>query len=111
MSTPAATPEAASLSAVYKAAGDPSRLRLLALLAHGELCVCHLVDALEAPQPFVSRHLGVLRRAGLVWTRRDGPWVHYVLSDAAQRWLAPALATWRADASLAATHRALRACG
>lgn len=54
------------------------RLRLFALLAdQGETCVCHLTDALELPQSTVSRHLAVLRHAGLVTTRRDGKWMYY----------------------------------
>ena len=70
------------LAEVYKAASEPIRLRILALLAHGELCVCHVHGLLDAPQPTVSRHLAVLRHAGLVAARRDGSWVHYSLTDA-----------------------------
>ena len=88
------------LATVYKAASEPIRLRILALLAHGELCVCHLHDQLAAPQPTVSRHLAILRHAGLVSARRDGQWVHYRLTDAAEHHLAPALVAWRADLEL-----------
>jgi ArsR family transcriptional regulator len=59
--------------------GDETRLRIVALLAHGELCVCHLQDALELPQPTVSRQLAILRAAGLVADRREGTWVYYRL--------------------------------
>ena len=62
---------------LLKAFADPVRLRLMNLLGAGEVCVCHLHEALELPQPTVSRHLAYLRRAGLVETRRDGLWVHY----------------------------------
>jgi len=66
---------------VFKALGDPVRLRLFYLLSQGrELCVCHLTEALELPQSTVSRHLAVLRQAGLVDTRRDGKWIHYRLA-------------------------------
>jgi len=66
---------------VFKALGDPVRLRLFYLLClQAELCVCHLTDALDLPQSTVSRHLGVLRHAGLVETRRDGKWMHYRLA-------------------------------
>ncbi len=66
---------------IFKALGDPVRLRLFQLLAgHNELCVCHLTDALDLPQSTVSRHLGVLRHAGLVDTRRAGKWMHYRLA-------------------------------
>jgi ArsR family transcriptional regulator len=102
------TPE--GLAAVYKAASEPIRLRILALLAHGELCVCHLHGALEAPQPTVSRHLSVLRHAGLVAARRAGSWVHYALTPDAERWFAPALVAWRADEELVRRCRALRSC-
>lgn len=61
----------------FQALSDPTRLRLLNLLADGEVCVCHLVDVLGTNQPKVSRHLAYLRRAGLVTARRQGTWMHY----------------------------------
>jgi ArsR family transcriptional regulator len=85
------------LTDVYRAASEPIRLRILGMLAFEELCVCHIHAALRAPQPTVSRHLAVLRQAGLVRARREGSWVHYALTPRAERWLAPALAAWRAD--------------
>ena len=70
----------------FKALGDPVRLRLFYLLSlSGELCVCRFTDALSLPQSTVSRHLAVLRHAGLVDTRRDGKWIYYRLAgDTAQ---------------------------
>jgi len=66
------------LSQAMKALGDPIRLRLFALLGqHNELCVCHLVDTLALPQSTISRHLGILRQAGLASTRREGKWMYY----------------------------------
>ena len=67
------------VSRLFRALGDETRLRIIALLSHGELCVCHLQDALELPQPNVSRQLGILRAAGLVEDRREGSWVYYRL--------------------------------
>src|ERR1700752_106074 len=67
------------ISRLFRALGDETRLRVIALLAHGELCVCHLQEALELPQPSVSRQLGILRAAGLVQARREGAWVYYRL--------------------------------
>jgi len=68
------------LSASFKALGDPIRLRLFSLLGEfEELCVCHLVDALQLPQSTISRHLSVLRHANLVATRREGKWMYYHL--------------------------------
>ncbi len=62
---------------LFKTLSDPTRLRLLNLLACGETCVCELTDTLRAVQPKVSRHLAHLKRAGLVEARRDGKWMHY----------------------------------
>jgi ArsR family transcriptional regulator len=68
--------------ALLKALAEPTRLRLAVLLAlRGEMCVCELVDALDAPQFRVSRHLGILRAAGLVEARREGTWMHYRLVE------------------------------
>lgn len=70
-------------AALLKALGDENRLRILALLAQGELCGCHVADALELSQPNVSRHLGVLRGAGLVDGERRGGWTVYRLVEQA----------------------------
>lgn len=66
-----------ALTRVYAALADPTRLRILALLREGEVCVCHLHAGLDVPQPTASRHLAYLRKAGLVEARRDGIWMHY----------------------------------
>src|SRR5215813_9180366 len=68
------------LENVYKALADKTRLRILALLGNNEVCVCHIHDSLELPQPTVSRHLAYLRKSGLVTARRDGVWMHYQAS-------------------------------
>jgi len=60
-----------------KAAADPTRLRLLALLANGEATVGELQEILEQSQPRVSRHLRLLDEAGLVEKFRDGHWIYY----------------------------------
>lgn len=76
---------------LFRAMGEPLRVRLLGLLAaQGETCVCKLVEALEEPQPKISQHLRVLRQAGLVTYRREGPWAHYRLApprDELEAWL------------------------
>ena len=72
--------EVGEAARVFRALGEPIRLRLVALLAHGELCVCHLTAALELPQSTISRHLGLLRAAGIVDARRQGSWIHYRLA-------------------------------
>ena len=68
---------------MFRAFSDRTRLRLLNLLRGGEVCVCDLVEVLGVPQPKVSRHLGYLRRAGLVVARKEGLWIHYRLAPAA----------------------------
>ena len=67
----------AHLESLFQALGDRTRLRLLNLMADGEVCVCFFVEVLNEPQPKISRHLGVLRAAGLVAARREGKWMHY----------------------------------
>lgn len=71
----------------FDALADPIRRRILALLLrHDERCVCDLNAVLDAPQPKVSRHLAVLREAGLVLTRREGVWMHYRLHPELPAW-------------------------
>jgi ArsR family transcriptional regulator, arsenate/arsenite/antimonite-responsive transcriptional repressor len=65
---------------LFKALSDETRLRILALLSGGELCVCDLMAVLELPQSTVSRHLAYLRNAGLVEDRRQGVWMYYQLA-------------------------------
>lgn len=71
----------------FKALADVSRLRIMNLLLHGELCVCDIQRILEAPQPNVSRHLAYLRHSGLVLDRRDGLRMFYRLADSNDRLL------------------------
>jgi ArsR family transcriptional regulator len=68
------------VDSMFRAFADPTRLRILQLLRRGELCVCHIVDVLQVPQPKASRHLAYLRRAGLVLARKQGHWSHYRLA-------------------------------
>lgn len=67
---------------LFRAFADETRLRILSLLAEGELCVCDLCSVLGEIQPKISRHLATLRRAGLVRVRREGKWKHYALAPA-----------------------------
>ena len=66
---------------IFKALSDKTRLRIIKLLEHGDLCVCDIVAALEMIQPKVSFHLGVLKKANLLKDRRDGKWMHYRIDD------------------------------
>lgn len=112
------------LDALFKGFADPTRLRLLSVLAAGELCVCDLVDLLQLPQPAVSRHLAYLRRMGLVETTREWKFAHYRLSEptnAVHRNLIncvrscflgiPSLDAERALAELRVRERVVRPCG
>jgi len=67
----------AQLETLFQALADRTRLRLLNLIADSEVCVCFFVEVMNEPQPKISRHLAVLRHAGLVAARRDGKWMHY----------------------------------
>jgi ArsR family transcriptional regulator len=78
--------DAAGLARVFKALGDPVRLRLVSLIGAregGEICVCDLTSAFALTQPTISHHLKVLREAGLIDSERRGTWVYYRLVPAA----------------------------
>ena len=86
---------AAGLARVFRALGDPVRLRLVSLIgAHqgGEACVCDLNAAFSLTQPTISHHLKVLREAGLIDSERRGTWVYYRLVPAALERMAGLLA-------------------
>jgi len=68
------------LERALKAAGDPTRTRILKLLETGPLCVCQVQAVLGLAPSTVSKHLFVLKAAGLVQDRRDGRWSHYALA-------------------------------
>jgi ArsR family transcriptional regulator len=73
---------------LFHALSDATRRQILAtLIERGECCVCHLYETLDMTQPKVSRHLAILREAGLVQTRREGLWVHYSLHQALPDWV------------------------
>ena len=67
----------AQMELLFRALADRTRLRLLNLMAAGEVCVCFFVEVLGESQPKISRHLAYLRRAGVVAARREGKWMHY----------------------------------
>lgn len=67
---------------IFKALSDETRLRIIKLLAAGELCVCDITAALDMVQPKVSFHLSTLKEAGLISDRKQGKWIHYRLNDA-----------------------------
>ena len=65
------------MEALLRALVERIRLRILNLIGDRELCVCFFVEALDLPQPTISRHLAYLRRHGVVIARREGLWMHY----------------------------------
>jgi ArsR family transcriptional regulator len=74
--------QADAFARMFKALGDPVRLRLLSMIAsagNGEVCVCDLTGAFQLTGPTISHHLRVLREAGLVDCDRRGTWVYYRL--------------------------------
>jgi ArsR family transcriptional regulator len=76
---------------VMKALSDPSRVKIVKLLGVKELCVCEITALLQLAQPTVSRHLKVLEDGGLVESWKDGSWVNYRLSPAADSEYAAAM--------------------
>jgi len=92
-----------SLEQLFRTLADDTRLRILALVAAGEVCVCHIHGALGVPQPTASRHLAYLRKSGLVEVRRDGIWMHYRLAPIAN----PVIAAVVAAALHALTHTSI----
>jgi len=64
---------------LFHALADPTRLRIAALLRHGERCVCELTTTMEAGQSRLSFHLRTMKDAGLIADRRAGRWIYYRL--------------------------------
>jgi ArsR family transcriptional regulator len=101
---------ATELSRMFKALGDPVRLRLLSMIASqggaegpGEVCVCDLLGAFDVQQSTISHHLRVLREAGLVDCQRRATWVYYWVVPAALERLSSLLqSTGERDAVTAA---------
>lgn len=70
-----------NVTALFKALGDENRMRALAALTHGELCACQITELLALAPSTVSKHLDVLRQAGLVISRKEGRWMFFRLND------------------------------
>jgi len=68
-----------SYSKYFKAFGDPTRLKILSILTDGEMTVNQITGKIGLSQPTISRHLGILREAGVVIDRRDGQQIFYKL--------------------------------
>lgn len=86
--------EAERLARIFKALGDPTRVRLMSLIAahqDGEACVCDLTDPVGLSQPTVSHHLKQLIDAGLLTRDQRGRWAYYRVVESALEALAAAL--------------------
>jgi len=90
-SEPPGRDETAALTSAFKALGDPTRLRILAVLADGSRCVCEIQEAVDVPGNLLSHHLKVLREAGLIEGERRGRWIDYRLIGGAVNRLRGAL--------------------
>ncbi|HBG28803.1 MAG: hypothetical protein A2Y10_06925 [Planctomycetes bacterium GWF2_41_51] len=66
---------------ITKAMSDENRIRALMMLTGGELCVCQIIEMLGLAPSTVSKHMSILRQAGLVKTRKEGRWIYYRLAD------------------------------
>jgi DNA-binding transcriptional ArsR family regulator len=86
-------PRLSELVRIHKALAHPVRLRILAMLRRGPLCVCQMTAVLQLAASTVSAHLSDLRRCDLVVERKDGKWVEYRLADDA-RGAALAIVPW-----------------
>jgi ArsR family transcriptional regulator, arsenate/arsenite/antimonite-responsive transcriptional repressor len=81
-----------NLIRIYECLCDRTRLRILALLGNGPLCVCHLQEILGESQVKISKHLAYLKTRGLVEAERDGNWMMYRLAGKPTRELRANLA-------------------
>ena len=66
---------------LFKALGEHNRLRILALLMNGEMCVCEIEDCLDLSQSNLSRHLNSLKNCGILRSYKKAQWVYYNISD------------------------------
>jgi ArsR family transcriptional regulator len=67
--------------AITKALSDPHRVRALMALRAGELCVCQIIELLGLAPSTVSKHMSILKQAGLVQSRKQERWMYYRLPD------------------------------
>lgn len=82
---------------IAKALSDPSRVRILSALKTNELCVCRLVELLALAPSTVSKHISILRQAGLVVSRKSGRWVYYRRTAGSASPLAARTTAWFDD--------------
>ncbi len=88
------------LTEISQALSDQSRVRALMALRKQELCVCQLIELLDLAPSTVSKHMAILKQAGLVDTRKEGRWVYYRLLEAPETSAAGQALRWIMDALL-----------
>jgi ArsR family transcriptional regulator, arsenate/arsenite/antimonite-responsive transcriptional repressor len=96
LSEPLTASQAADLARLLKALADPTRLRLVSMIAaheDGEACVCDLTEPLGLTQPTISHHLKILVDAGIFTRDKRGTWAYYALVPAAMDALSAVLST------------------
>lgn len=76
-----ATAEPSRKAELLKALGHPARVAILDILRRGEECVCRICPALEGSQPNTSKHLAVLKKAGIIDSRQEGTMTFYWVVD------------------------------
>jgi ArsR family transcriptional regulator len=94
---------------IFKAFSDPNRLRILKMLEKKPLCVCEITSILNLATSTVSKHLYLLREAGLIVDEKDGKWVNYRLNPEPDQIYIPEmlnlLSTWLPDDKVIAADR------
>lgn len=80
--------------AVTKALSDENRVRILVFLERGELCVCQVIEMLQLAPSTVSKHLSILKQAGLIRSTKKGRWIYYSLADPREDPIAAAAVEW-----------------
>lgn len=84
-------------AAAFKALSDETRLEIVEMLSHGELCACELLEHLDISQPTLSHHMKKLTACGLVEGTKRGSWVHYRLNKIAVDSLLASLGAFTSD--------------
>ncbi|AJD91983.1 ArsR family transcriptional regulator [Jeotgalibacillus malaysiensis] len=74
-------PGVEKMSAFFKVLGDPTRLEMLRRMYTSEHCVCEFVEMFQISQPAISRHLRVMKQAGIVLERKDRQWNYFRLNE------------------------------
>jgi ArsR family transcriptional regulator, arsenate/arsenite/antimonite-responsive transcriptional repressor len=70
----------AEYALAFKALSDETRLKIIEMLGHGELCACKILESFNITQPTLSYHMKILTESGLVSGCREGAWTHYTLN-------------------------------